>query len=269
MDKKEFYPHSFDEAKRNNETDIYKESLQANIDCKNAIENIISENYDGQRLGKDLAKKVISDFGYDRVNYVLANTVKQKDWDGRISRENKEWAKETFIPPDKVGGVDNNKLFALDSHTGLTDLFVNQYKREYANLNLWGKSQVNPTGNLDFEGKVMVLKPTVLADEYKTRDDQLFFAIGGFGCRPNARGQKVMGQFLNDGEKVNFYRLDFLGEAKKELLPTWATEKLAEITAKRENKEVEKPSVLGQLKANKELVSKTSKDEKSADKGAI
>ena len=252
-DTRPFYPHSLDEAKRNNDVDSYNQSAQANIDCKNAIETVIKNNYNGQRLGKDLAKQVIAEFGIDRTAYVLANTVKRKDQDGRMSTANKEWAKEIFVPPDKSDGMDRNSYFVVDSHTGLTDLFINQFKREVAKLNLWDKSQVNPPTNLDFEGKIMVLKSTSLDEKHKNRDEQLFVPFGGFGCSPTARGRTVMGTFLLDGERANLQRSDFLGEAKKEFLPAWATEKLA-LLEQREKR----PSVLAKLHDKKAEV--TTKD---------
>ncbi|WP_313523824.1 DUF3849 domain-containing protein [Anaerotignum sp.] len=246
MDTRPFYPHSFGEAKRNGEEETYVLSHQANVDCKNAIEQAIRDNYDGYSLGKDLAKPVIEQFGFDRVKYVLADTVQHFDNDGRISRDNKAWAKETFVPEDKIMGRDRRTEFLLSSHTGLADLFINQYKREYDKLNLWDKTQVNDPKDLNFEGKIMVLKPEILSEQHKTREEQLFYAYGGFGCSPDKNDRKVMGEFLVDGEKTNFYRQDFLGEARTDLLPDWAKEKLADKTKDR------KPSVLQQLKENKE-----------------
>ena len=73
-------------------------------------------------------------FGYDRMFYVLANTVRQKDWDGRISRDNKAWTKiiPVYENPDGFG-YDRNVYFVVDrSHPGLTDLFLTQARREYA-----------------------------------------------------------------------------------------------------------------------------------------
>lgn len=247
-----FYPHSFAEAKRNDEQERYVLSHQANIECKKAIENIIKDNYDGYRLGKDLAKAVIDEFGFDRVKYVLANTVQHFDYDGRISRDNKAWATETFIAPDIVGSSDRNNNLVITSHAGLVDLFVNQYRKEYKALNLWDKSQMNTVSGLDFKDKVMVLNPSILKDEYKTRDFQLIHCVGGFGCSPTARGRSVFGEFLKDGEKVEYHRTDFIGEAKAEFLPQWAKDKIAE----------RKPSVLQKLQENKEQIQKEKSDPK-------
>lgn len=81
--------------------------------------------------------------------------------------------------------------------------------------------------NLDFENRVVVLKPECLKDKYRFPDFQLLYATGGFGCSPTARGRRVFAEFLRDGEKTGFYREDSLGVIKNECLPDWAREKLA------------------------------------------
>lgn len=238
MDTRPFYPHSFGEAKRNGDIELYRQSHAANVDCKQAIEQAIKDNFDGMRLNADTAKLVIAEFGYDRISFVLANTIQHKDWDGRFSRDNKAWANETFIAKD-----DRRHDYVVDSHPAVLDGFVNQFKRAYKELNLWDTSQVNDPQGMDFEGKVMVLCPDVLNERHKTRDEQLFYCVGGFGCSPGKTGRKVMGQFLADGEQTNFYRQDFLGEAKAELLPRCAEEKISQI----KELKAEKPSVKKQL----------------------
>lgn len=135
MDKNYVYPYSFQFAKGNQELDLYKESHKANVDCKNAIEKAISENFDGLRLEKNTAEQVISQFGYDRVNFVLANSVQEKSHDGRFSRENKEWANHFFILPDKIQGFDKRLEYAVDSHPAVLDGFINQARRAYYDCN--------------------------------------------------------------------------------------------------------------------------------------
>ena len=100
--------------------------------CKEAIEASISSHYSDNRLGKQAALEVIEAFGMERAMYVLANTVRHKDWDGRISQDNKRWAMTTPIYEDTdPWGHDRNTEFVVDkSHPGLTDLFVDQARRE-------------------------------------------------------------------------------------------------------------------------------------------
>ena len=79
-------------------------------------------------------QQVLQQFDPGRIFYVLANTVRQKDYDGRISRDNKAWAQTIPVCEDKDGfGYDRNVSFVVDrSHTGLMDLFLTQARREYA-----------------------------------------------------------------------------------------------------------------------------------------
>lgn len=217
------YPYSLAYAIKYNERDLWRESYQLNCDCARAIEQAIAENYDGSRLADGCEKDILGEYGFDRVNWVLANTIHEKEQDGRISRGNKEWAKGFHIPQDTT-----QYQFVVDSHPGLLNLFVNDVRRDWQALGLLDKGHC--TGrNEDYIGKVLVLKPTVLKDEYKTPDFQLFLAEGGFGCSPTARGCKVYGRFLKDGEEAHYDRQDFLGVLKSEHLPDWARTKLTEL----------------------------------------
>ena len=118
-------------ASEHGELEQYRVSHQANIACKEAIEQSIDQNYDGRRLAKGTADKVMQKFGTERVMYVLANTIQQKGWDGRFHPYNKDWARTVDIPPNPDSfGFERNCEFVVDSHAGLTDLFVSQARRE-------------------------------------------------------------------------------------------------------------------------------------------
>lgn len=106
--------------------DAYRASHKANLDCREAIEQAISENYADNRLSsEDAVKSVLAQFSAKRVEYVLANTIQHKDWDGRISRKNIEWATNIEICPE------NSTQFVVDkAHPGLTDLFVKEFIRQ-------------------------------------------------------------------------------------------------------------------------------------------
>ena len=118
-------------ASEHGELEQYRVSHQANIACKEAIEQSIDQNYDGRRLAKGTADKVMQKFGTERVMYVLANTIQQKGWDGRFHPYNKDWARTVDIPPNPDSfGFERNCEFVVDSHAGLTDLFVSLARRE-------------------------------------------------------------------------------------------------------------------------------------------
>ena len=120
-------------AREHDELPPYRASNQANIACKEAIEKAIGDNYRDNRLNSQaVMEEVSADFNMDRISYVLANTVQFKDWDGRISHANKEWAKTIPIVPNAdAWGGDRNCYFVVDqAHTGLVDLFVTHFRKE-------------------------------------------------------------------------------------------------------------------------------------------
>ena len=105
------------------EMDAYRASLAANVECRRAIEAAISSNYGDNRLNADAAvKSVLEQFSPERVRYVLANTIQQKDFDGRIPQPLKEWAKSVEVCPE------NASRFLVDKpNPGLTALFVDAF----------------------------------------------------------------------------------------------------------------------------------------------
>ena len=126
------YPYPASYAQEHGELEQYRASSRANIACKEAIESAIREHYHDNQLDSQAAAQVVNAFGLDRTLYVLAITVQQKDWDARFSPGNKEWAKTIPIQknPD-AWGADRNCQFVVNSHSGLTDLFLSTVRQEY------------------------------------------------------------------------------------------------------------------------------------------
>ena len=151
------YPYPREYAVENDELDKYRLSRKANIACKEAIEQAISEHYANNSLDTAAAvKQVVDAFGYDRMMYVLAVTVKHKDWDGRISQGNKQWAATMPVFEDKTdGSADQNVFLVVDkAHPGLTDLFVREARKAQAREK--EQAQQKPTPKKEAE------KPSIL-----------------------------------------------------------------------------------------------------------
>jgi len=127
------YQNTWAHANKYGELEQYRTSHKANIACKEAIETAIADHYRNNRLDTSCVKTVAGEFGYSRMLYVLAATVRQKDRDGRISHENKEWAGSVPVceNPDGFGG-DRNTDFVVDRpHAGLIDLFITEARKSY------------------------------------------------------------------------------------------------------------------------------------------
>ena len=75
----------------------------------------------------------------------------------------------------------------------------------------------------------MVLSPDTLKERYWSPQNQLWLAVDGFGCSPDASGRAVYATCLGDGEKTRWNRGDFTGVLDERYLPDWAAKKLAEL----------------------------------------
>ncbi len=219
MAEQTLYRWSLSEAQKLGEVDLWRKSYKENCTCARAIEYFIASHYADNSLNTDGIEELIEKFGLNRLNWVLANTIQCKEGDGRIREENKAWARNTYIPNDDV-----RRHYVVDSHPGLTDLFTNRFRKEWNALGLLEKKHC--TGETNYEGNVLALKPSVLKYEYQLPDYQLFYATSGFGCDPSKIGTAVYGYFLKDDEYTQFRRQDFLGVVDEEYLPDWAKEKL-------------------------------------------
>ena len=94
------------------------------VECKDAIEKAIAEKFDGYTLPGDAAEGIIRQYGKERVEIVLANTIMHLSHDGRFSPDNKEWAK-SLVP-----SVDwQTRDYIVTSHPAVLDGFTNQTRR--------------------------------------------------------------------------------------------------------------------------------------------
>jgi len=214
------YRHTLADARRWGEMDLYRESLQANIDCRHAIEEQIRENHDGLHMKTDVSA-LCREYGIDRVGWVLAATVQEADWDGRYRSGNREWANGIHIEDTR------RTDYRISSHPELVNGFINQYRSFLQSRNLHDRTAC--TEETSYTGKVLILRADVLTDRYKLGDYQYFYAVSGFGCEPDKLGTKVFGEFLKDGEETCFTRSDFHGVADESQMPEWAKERTAEI----------------------------------------
>ena len=219
------YKHSLEDARHCNEIDEWRESHKVNLDCVRAIEKAIDRDYADNHLSDRCAKSVIDEFGFDRVNYILSvNTRLIHESDPRISSSNREWGDRSYIPKSNL-----RDEYRINKHPLLVDGFISQAREEWNKLGLFdSESCIESDEPIDYAGKLLILSPNVLKDQYKTPEDQLFYATGGFGCDPTKMGRKVFGFFLKDGEETHFARGDFLGVIKDECIPDWAYDKLNE-----------------------------------------
>ena len=69
------YPYSAKEARTHGELPAWRESFRENCACAGTIEISIREHFDGMHLKDGAVEWAVKQYGYKRVEHVLANTV--------------------------------------------------------------------------------------------------------------------------------------------------------------------------------------------------
>ena len=225
------YPYSRAEARRLGEVQKHEDSFRLNVECARAIEQAIRGHFDeaAEKLEDGFAQTVLDQYGFTRVKFVLANSVKEMGMPHLLSDTARNWAAQTFVPPDGK----HNRYFATDTAASLLEAFIQQTRDAYQTLGLFGPEHC--IGNdLDYKGRVLVLRPETLRESCWDARNQLWLGEGGFGCSPTSLGRAVYATCLGDGEQTRWDRSDFTGVLDERYLPDWALERLEELRAPRQ-----------------------------------
>lgn len=165
-----FYPYSRSEAKREGELDRWKESRRANVSCARNISGLIDTHAQQGQMEPDTAQFALKQWGFLRVQFVLANTLTATGGLG-FEPDSLRWARSVFVPPDK-----GNSKFRIQADRGLLAQFVQQTYAEYQALGMFGPEHCGGTDQ-NFTGKVLVLRPDRLKDECWSPQNQLWYVI--------------------------------------------------------------------------------------------
>ena len=124
------YKGTLAQAMEERDVDAYLDSRKLNIDCKKAIEEAIALKFDGLHLEEDAARQVLEQFGEERMTFVMANTLRELSYDGRFSRQNKDWAEHIEIPENINQGKNLNQDYVIESHPAVLDGFIDMARAE-------------------------------------------------------------------------------------------------------------------------------------------
>lgn len=127
FEKPEVYRQNASYAREHGEIERWRESKAENVACRDAIDKAVAENYDGAHLkAEEILNFVVSDFGRERVELVLAATIQEKIHDGRFSNANKEWSKNVpMVAGDKCYMVSDR------THSVLLDALAKAFRENY------------------------------------------------------------------------------------------------------------------------------------------
>ena len=189
------YKPSRADAVEMDELERWKLSYKANCECKEAIEKAISMYLDSKCV-----KEVFSEYGYDRTMWVLAATICCKDYDGRFSNSNKEWAKG-IITTDI--STDEMRRYAVDSHPAVLDGFTSEVRKQYKALGLLDNNKCL-SDDKEYAEKLLILKPTTLKDEFRRSD---FLGVADTEQLPQW-AQKRLEQLTAPKMRIRVFQID-------------------------------------------------------------
>lgn len=226
------YYGSYGDAKQYGEEKKYDASFRENVVCSRAIEQAVRDCSDERGgLSEGCARRVLEQYGFKRVNFVLANSLQEMGCPYLISDETRAWGQGFYVPAD-----GRNRYFTVDTAAALLEAFIGQARAEYQALGLFGPEHcINDQSGLDYTGRVLVLSPDTLKESCWSTRNQLWVGETGFGCSPTASGRAVYATCLGDGEQTRWDRADFIGVLDEQFLPDWAREKLEEIQAPKQS----------------------------------
>jgi hypothetical protein len=141
---------------------------------------------------------VVSDFGFERVNAVLAHCIQRSGYDGRISTANKDWADKFDLPEKAFNSA------TLNAHKILVDDFTKYVREYYAEL---GAERFALPGFSE-SGEMVNGYEIIRAISF---DDMRGFAIAH---DPNAVSPYVCWQFTVENGVRDFYWGDYNNDEK-------------------------------------------------------
>ena len=185
------YPYDFKKAEERLEASLYHDSRKINAACAAALDEAIHDScYKVNHYNLDIAAmKAICDYGFERVNMVLCENIQMRDYDGRFSEANKQWA----------AGYDvSSKAFdraIMNAHPVLIDSLVNHARKLYAEL---GADRYALPGRPE-SGELVQGYEIVRVIAF---DNDRGFAIG---LNPNAASEFACWQFTAENGVRDFY----------------------------------------------------------------
>ena len=118
-------------ARENEELPQYRASMKLNEECRDEIDDAISNNYNGLCLDDGAVQQVLAGYGAERTRYIVAAAIQVRDGDARISPQNRRWANSVRKIKDiNADGYDKAAYYAnLQSHAGLIDIFTSRLRQ--------------------------------------------------------------------------------------------------------------------------------------------
>lgn len=215
------------------------------VEVTKAIDKaVLDSNYELYRYDlKKAVATVIAECGSERVSNVLADYIHRHDYDGRISHQNKEWAKEFEISENRYGPV-------FDTHPAVLDGFINETRAQIKELEI--AQEEKPKLPSIYDDRFLLPTERVeLKDDYRGIPETKYFNssvneyfVSDIGWLDNAAydNEKKLSDlsakdFYANVEKINANYIDVTGKTGQMDMTKQEYDLLTEKTYAPENKD--------------------------------
>ncbi|MCM1220223.1 MAG: DUF3849 domain-containing protein, partial [Lachnospiraceae bacterium] len=113
-------------AYEHDQNEAFRRSQIISEECRREMDEAIRANYDGMYLNEGFEDGLIQKYGMERVAYILATTVREHEYDGRYSRENKAWARTVAVSESE----DERRYCCLNIHPAILDGFIDRIRNK-------------------------------------------------------------------------------------------------------------------------------------------
>lgn len=101
----EVYRLSLGEAKSRGELERFYDSLFLDSCCRLSMDSAVFFGFREGALKPGCMDRILEEYGFDRVEWILAHTIRENRDDPHISQKNREWADAFHVPRnDPIGG---------------------------------------------------------------------------------------------------------------------------------------------------------------------
>lgn len=121
------YRQSEQYADAHGEADAFRKSARQNTACATAIDTALAKGVDGSALRKAVVD-LIAGYGPGRVAWVLASAIRERQYDGRLAYDHRQWAQAFPIP------IEHKPSYTLQASTPVLNGFVAEALREFYEL---------------------------------------------------------------------------------------------------------------------------------------
>ncbi|MDL2237888.1 hypothetical protein LJC56_08700 [Christensenellaceae bacterium OttesenSCG-928-K19] len=171
--------------------------------------------------------KVLQSISIGGKSYVIAENPKAvQPWVTWVCRENrlfKSYDHGHYFSDYLPAMIDLTERVREDAQIMLD---IQESNKEASAMLLSEEHCISGSRDMNYKDQYIIMNPDSLLPEYRNADNQLYLAVGGFGCSPTASGRAVYCKNLIDGEEERWDRANVLGVADRSKLPEWAQNRI-------------------------------------------